>query len=130
MDWLYKDEIVARLEKGTTKINGAYWDKIQKSNGNVGYAPRETFDYETDYKMYLVPVNTTSGDNNNSNNTLKGDVNGDGVIDAMDMYLIIQYLLGNIFWSNQVQKIADINEDLQIDAMDMYLMIQKILNSN
>ena len=130
VDWLWKDEIVARLEKGTTKINGAYWDKIQKSNGNVGYAPRETFDYETDYKMYLVPVNTTSGDNNNSNNTLKGDVNGDGVIDAMDMYLIIQYLLGNIFWSNQVQKIADINEDLQIDAMDMYLMIQEILNSN
>ena len=80
--------------------------------------------------MYLVPVNTTSGDNNNSNDTLKGDVNGDGVIDAMDMYLIIQYLLGNIFWSNQVQKIADINEDLQIDAMDMYLMIQEILNSN
>ncbi len=30
VDWLWKDEIVARLEKGTTKINGAYWDKIQK----------------------------------------------------------------------------------------------------
>ena len=48
VDWLWKNEIVARLEKGTTKINGAYWDKIQKANGNVGYAPRETFDYETD----------------------------------------------------------------------------------
>ena len=63
VDWLWKDEIVARIEKGTTKINGAYWDKIQKSNGNVGYAPRETFDYESDYKLYLVPVKTTSSNN-------------------------------------------------------------------
>ena len=69
VDWLWKDEIVARLEKGTTKINGAYWDKIQKANGNVGYAPRETFDYETDYKLYLVPINTTNGSNNNNNNS-------------------------------------------------------------
>lgn len=68
VDWLWKDEIVARLEKGTTKINGAYWDKIQKANGNVGYAPRETFDYETDYKLYLVPINTTNGSNNSGNN--------------------------------------------------------------
>lgn len=67
VDWLWKDEIVARLEKGRTKINGAYWDKIQKANGNVGYAPRETFDYETDYKLYLVPINTTNGSNNNNN---------------------------------------------------------------
>lgn len=67
VDWLWKNEIVARLEKGTTKINGAYWDKIQKANGNVGYAPRETFDYETDYKLYLVPINTTNGSNNNNN---------------------------------------------------------------
>ena len=68
VDWLWKNEIVARLEKGTTKINGAYWDKIQKANGNVGYAPRETFDYETDYKLYLVPINTTNGSNNSGNN--------------------------------------------------------------
>ena len=69
VDWLWKDEIVARLEKGTTKINGAYWDKIQKASGNVGYAPRETFDYETDYKLYLVPINTTNGSNNSGNNS-------------------------------------------------------------
>ena len=69
VDWLWKDEIVARLEKGRTKINGAYWDKIQKANGNVGYAPRETFDYETDYKLYLVPINTTNGSNNSGNNS-------------------------------------------------------------
>ena len=69
VDWLWKNEIVARLEKGTTKINGAYWDKIQKANGNVGYAPRETFDYETDYKLYLVPINTTNGSNNSGNNS-------------------------------------------------------------
>ena len=55
--WLYTDEVVTRLEKATTKVNGTYWDKIQKSNGTVGYAARETYENETPYKLYLVPLN-------------------------------------------------------------------------
>lgn len=63
--WLWKDEVVARLEKATTKINGTYWDKVQKSNGQIGYTARETFDYESPYKLYLIPLNgeTTDGSN-------------------------------------------------------------------
>ncbi len=62
--WLWNNEIVTRLEKATTKINGTYWDKIRKADGTEGYAARETFDYEEKYKLYLVPV----GEGNNSNN--------------------------------------------------------------
>lgn len=64
--WLYKDEIVTRVEKATTKVNGTYWDKIRKANGITGYAARETYENETPYKLYLVPV---SGGNNNNTET-------------------------------------------------------------
>lgn len=52
-----KDEIITRLEKATQKIDGTYWDYVMKSNGTKGYAARETYDYESTYKLYLVPVN-------------------------------------------------------------------------
>lgn len=72
--WLYKDEIVTRLEKATSKVGGTYWDKVRKSNGVVGYAARETYDGEIQYKLYLVPVND-NGNNGNGNNN-NGDNNG------------------------------------------------------
>ena len=65
--WLYKDEIVTRLEKATSKVAGTYWDKIQKSNGTVGYVARETYENEGKYKLYLVPINENNSDNNPNN---------------------------------------------------------------
>lgn len=65
--WLYKDEVVTRLEKATSKVGGTYWDKIRKSDGTVGYAARETYENEAEYKLYLVPINE-SDNNNNGNN--------------------------------------------------------------
>lgn len=73
--WLYKDEIVTRLEKATSKVNGTYWDKVRKSNGVVGYAARETYESESKYKLYLVPVNDNNG-NDSGNNGNGNDNNG------------------------------------------------------
>lgn len=53
---LNADEIVFRLEKATEKISGTYWDKVMKTNGVIGYVARETYDYESGYKLYLVPI--------------------------------------------------------------------------
>lgn len=66
--WLYKDEFVTRLEKATTKVNGTYWDKIKKADGTTGYVARETYENESDYKLYLVPISEDSGNNNNNSN--------------------------------------------------------------
>lgn len=71
--WLYKDEIVTRLEKATSKVGGTYWDKVRKSNGVVGYAARETYDGESQYKLYLVPVNDNGNNGNNDNNDNGGN---------------------------------------------------------
>lgn len=67
-EFLYKDEIVTRIEKATEKVNGTYWDKVIKSNGVTGYVARQTYDDE-EYKLYLVPINSeNNNDNNNTNN--------------------------------------------------------------
>jgi len=56
---LYADEIVYRLEKATGKYANTYWDKVMKENGVIGYVARETYDYEPQYKLYLVPIEET-----------------------------------------------------------------------
>ena len=66
--WLYKNEIVTRLEKADSKVGGTYWDKVQKSNGTVGYVARETYENEGTYKLYLVPINENNNNNNDNNN--------------------------------------------------------------
>ena len=139
-------EIVTRIEKATTKVSGTYWDKIRRANGEEGYVARETYDYESQYKLYLLPLgddgsssntgNTDTGTTGSTGNTntgstttiIKGDVNGDNKLDSMDMYQLIQYILGNIYWEQDVKESADMNNDNIIDSMDMYLLIQKIIN--
>ena len=61
-------EIVTRIEKATSKVSGTYWDKIRRSNGEEGYVARETYDYESQYKLYLLPLGDDSSNNNNTGN--------------------------------------------------------------
>lgn len=76
--YLYKDEIVTRLEKAAEKINGTYWDKVMKSDGTTGYVARETYDTEANYKKYLVEIvseATTSSTSNTTTNTTTNTTN-------------------------------------------------------
>jgi len=117
---IYKDDIITRLEKATEKIDGTYWDYVMTANGTKGYAARETYESESTYKLYLVPVNESEAGS--------GDLNADGKTDSMDMYNVIQYILGNIELNDNQKTAVDLNNDNKIDSMDMYLIIQKILN--
>lgn len=80
---VYKDDIVTRLEKATEKVDGTYWDYIMTATGIKGYVARETFDYETTYKLYLVPVNPdVSNESDTSiikNEKVKIDTKNNGV---------------------------------------------------
>lgn len=66
--YLYENEIVTRLEKANSKVNGTYWDKVKKSDGTIGYAARETYESESKYKLYLVPINENNNNQNDPNN--------------------------------------------------------------
>ena len=69
---IFKDQIVTRLEKATEKIDGTYWDYVMTANGLKGYAARETFDYESTYKLYLVPINEDDS-NEDDTSIIKND---------------------------------------------------------
>ena len=147
---IYKDDIVTRLEKATQKVDGTYWDYIMTSDGVRGYAARETFDYESTYKLYLVPVEQDASTGTQpqpeqpqpetpsapetepspqpETNISTGDFNNDGKVDSMDMYNVIQYILGNVQFNENEKKAVDLNNDGRIDSMDMYLIIQIIIN--
>lgn len=67
--YLYKDEIVTRIEKASSRNGKTYWDKVRKSDGTEGYVARETDVDESQYKLYLVPVKEEN--NSSETNTLK-----------------------------------------------------------
>lgn len=141
--WLYKDEIVTRLEKATSKVGGTYWDKVQKSNGTIGYAARETYDYESEYKLYLVPLtennstnnqdsnntssnnnstNTNTNTNNNTSNSVKkGDVDGNGYINSGDALLTLKASVGLVTVD---ANLADVNKNGKIDSEDALLILK------
>ena len=74
---VYKNEIVTRLIKATDKVDGTYWDYVMKADGTKGYAARQTYDSESTYKLYLVPVNQETPSEpeqpNDSNSIIKND---------------------------------------------------------
>lgn len=118
--WLYRDEIVTRIEKATSKVAGTYWDKVRKANGTEGYVARETFESEASYKLYLIPITNISP-------TIKGDVNGDGQISPSDYVLIKNYILGSAVLNEAQKKVADVNGDGQISPGDYVLVKNNIL---
>ena len=76
---LYANEIVTRLEYATSKVGGTYWDYVMKADGTKGYAARETYDYESTYKLYLVPVEQEPDPEPEQPQEPSGDVSLDNV---------------------------------------------------
>ena len=74
---LYANEIVLRLEKSTEKQNNTYWDKVMKTDGTIGYVARETYDYEPEYKLYLIPIEDEEAEENSGDQTPEEPENPD-----------------------------------------------------
>lgn len=142
--YLYTGEIATRLERATTKVNGAYWDKILKSDGTVGYVARTTYDYESTYKEYLIAVggegltidhntgnndsnnssdsNNSNDDNSNSNpSNALGDVNGDSKVNSEDALLVLKYSVG----LTQInESVADVSKNGNVNSEDALLILK------
>ena len=120
--YLYSGEVVTRLEKATSKVNGTYWDKILKSDGTEGYVARCTYDGESPYKEYLVSVGGTANTSNDSaNNETLGDLNNDGQITSADALMALKASVSMI----EVNKtLADVNKDGSITSADALLILK------
>ena len=98
---------------------------------------RETYDYESQYKLYLLPLGDDgNGGNNNTDNgntgdttVNKGDVNKDGRITSSDYVLIKNYIMGTNSLDETAKQAADYNLDGKITSSD-YVLIKDYIMSN
>ncbi len=60
--------------------------------------------------------------------TLKGDINGDGDVDVIDVTILVDYILGNNP-DNCNESACDVNENGEIDVIDVTTLVDIILNS-
>ena len=61
--------------------------------------------------------------------TLKGDINGDGDVDVIDVTILVDYILGNNP-DDCNESACDVNENGEIDVIDVTTLVDIILNSN
>ena len=58
-----------------------------------------------------------------------GDVNLDNNLDVLDIVLVVNYILGQIFFSEEEICIANINQDSNVDVLDVVWGVGIILNN-
>ena len=128
---LGKDTLVTMVQLNAGVSDGIQWHKIRLEDGREGYMSSE----------YLTKVNNIVDSYNVPSQPAEetpqppitptdktGDIDGNGVTDAMDMYLMIEHMLGNSVLTEEKFNIADMDSNSIIDAMDLYLLIEKIRN--
>lgn len=155
---IYRDDIVTRLEKATNKVDGTYWDYVMTASGTKGYAARETFDYETTYKLYLVPVNPDISDENDTsiikNDKVKINTKTNEVAtipnatvkdfaDLLGKEVVVKNAKGEVLKTdaklstgcviNDIYTVAvlgDVNGDGEVDAIDLLLIKRRLLGTH
>ena len=56
-----------------------------------------------------------------------GDINNDGKIDAIDMYVCLKAASGGVSLDTEEAARADVNEDGRVNSVDMRWILQHIL---
>ena len=59
-------------------------------------------------------------------NVVKGDANGDGLLDVTDAEVALNYILGR---TNQIGNAADVNGDTRIDIADVVWIIETLTST-
>lgn len=124
-------------EVSGTSVNGnTTWYKIMSDAVlNSGRTTIETrsggviktkYDLSRDYgfasSVYISKANLPVNPNTPDDSYVKGDVNGNGKIDAADYLMVMDTILGKYSMSDKQKKAGDVNGNGKIDAAD-YLMI-------
>lgn len=132
--------IVLDTVSGQSVNGNKKWYKIQSDstlNSNRTEITRDSGAY--DFNKYYAYVSSEyaniikvgsngseSGDSGDSGTIVKGDVNGNGKIDAADYLMVMDNILGKFTLNNEQKTKGDVNGNGKIDAAD-YLMIMDSL---
>ena len=140
---IYKDDIVTRLEKATEKVDGTYWDYVMTASGTRGYAARQTYDSESTYKLYLVPVNSVKAKVDTQTNvaTVIPDGTINDLANLLQTEIVVKNANGETLNSNDrlgtgcvindkytVVVLGDINGDGEVLATDALQILKNSTN--
>ena len=141
---------VTIIEKMNYKINGLVWCRVKLSDGTQGYVAENFFQagpvekYKIDGEYIIIAPNTAITDipkatlvgdvlgtgakvkveDKEYTLVVKGDCNGDGVIDSADLLKVVKHLknLSKV----QIEKAADTNNDGIIDSADLLKIVKHL----
>lgn len=95
--------------------NGEFIFEIQDEAGNIGYVKAE--------------VTWIENDEGGEENITKGDINGDGNIDIVDLSILNKHLIELSVIDDEIKKkAADLNDDGEINILDLSILNKKIIN--
>ncbi len=100
------------------------WDNNYNQAYGFGLLDRKTL--TVTQQGIIDAIMSGMGTDTNGTGVL-GDVNGDKVIDALDVAMFKQYLLGKITVTPEALKMMDFNNDNSVDAIDFALFKKMIL---
>lgn len=110
-------------------FNICFFETYQYS-GSIGscYGFNSSNSIRNQFSVSSLSENKNSGilfvyQNINSTTTIPGDVNGDTIVNILDIVLVISLILGN-----QYDYAADVNSDNIVNVLDIVMIVNIILN--
>ena len=88
-----------------------------------GHTPFSNLNFETQYTSDFLYEIVCADDLD----TILGDINSDGIINVLDVVLIIGFILNNSIPTDSEFYLSDINEDSIINVLDVVLLVNSIL---
>ena len=117
--WTFEEDFYARKQSGVFRLpNGNTFVSVSDSEGNMFEV---TYDGEIVWEHQADGLNRAQKYGLDYFNIL-GDVNGDDIINILDVVIIVGYVLDNLHISN-----ADVNNDGLVNVLDIVVLIGIIL---
>uniref|UniRef100_UPI000A73EBA1 dockerin type I repeat-containing protein n=1 Tax=Clostridium sp. NkU-1 TaxID=1095009 RepID=UPI000A73EBA1 len=109
----------------TIAPNGSANMSVQTSTGVIAQGPGA--DIKVTEAATSSPQQTQAPAAGQSSSNAKGDINGDGKINSLDVLKLQRYLLNLETISEKGKLAADLNGDGKVNSQDLLLLQKKIL---
>ena len=105
--WIYSSE--ASFTYSTTTDGGQTWTSAEHGLAGVSYLNAE--------QIYIPPFDG-------------GDINGDFIVNILDIVSMVQYILGNQEFTEEQVEAGDLTQDGGINILDVVALMNIITNTN